>query len=223
MATQLDLQEQEQVDALKAFWAQYGNLITWTLTLALLAFVGYSFWQKHLRDQATQASVIYDELQRAAGAGDADRAGRVFGDLMDRYPRTLYALQGGLLAARVQSAKARSDAAAASLAWVAEHGDDEYQAVARLRWAGLLADGGKYDDALAQLDQVKLPAFAALASDRRGDVLLMKGRKDEAKVAYQAAWSGMDASVRYRAIVESKLTALAAAPAASATAPGVSK
>jgi hypothetical protein len=30
MATQLDLQEQEQLDALKAFWKQYGNLITWT-------------------------------------------------------------------------------------------------------------------------------------------------------------------------------------------------
>ena len=33
MATQLDLQEQEQLDALKAFWKQYGNLITWLLIL----------------------------------------------------------------------------------------------------------------------------------------------------------------------------------------------
>ena len=31
MATQLDLQEQEQLDALKAFWNKQGNLITWTL------------------------------------------------------------------------------------------------------------------------------------------------------------------------------------------------
>ena len=29
MATQLDLQEQEQLDALKAFWNKQGNLITW--------------------------------------------------------------------------------------------------------------------------------------------------------------------------------------------------
>ena len=28
MATSLDLQEQEQLDAVKAFWNQYGNLIT---------------------------------------------------------------------------------------------------------------------------------------------------------------------------------------------------
>ena len=31
MATQLDLQEQEQLDALKAFWNKHGNLITWAL------------------------------------------------------------------------------------------------------------------------------------------------------------------------------------------------
>jgi hypothetical protein len=34
MSTQLDLQEQEQLDALKAFWKTYGNLITWLLILA---------------------------------------------------------------------------------------------------------------------------------------------------------------------------------------------
>ena len=45
MATSLDLQEQEQVDALKAFWKQYGNLITWVLTLALAAFAAWNGWQ----------------------------------------------------------------------------------------------------------------------------------------------------------------------------------
>ena len=38
MATSLDLQEQEQLDALKAFWKQYGNLVTWVIILALWAF-----------------------------------------------------------------------------------------------------------------------------------------------------------------------------------------
>jgi predicted negative regulator of RcsB-dependent stress response len=216
MATQLDLQEQEQVDALKAFWSQYGNLITWTLTLALAAFAGYNYWQKHQRDQSALAGTMFDELERAAAAGDADKTGKVFGDLKEHYPRTIYAVQGGLLAARVQNDKAKPEAALASLAWVAEHGDDEYKAVARLRWAGLLADAKKYDEALAQLDLIKVPAFAALASDRRGDVLLIQGKKDAAKAAYLAAWNGMDATVKYRFVVESKLTALAAAPSASA-------
>jgi len=81
MAQQLDLQEQEQVDALKAFWKQYGNLITWTITLVLAVFAGWNFWLKHERDQAAQASTMYGELQAAATAGDAKRAGEIFGDM----------------------------------------------------------------------------------------------------------------------------------------------
>ena len=41
MATQLDLQEQEQLDALKAFWNKQGNLITWALVLVLGAFAAW--------------------------------------------------------------------------------------------------------------------------------------------------------------------------------------
>ena len=33
MATHLDLEEQEQLDQLKAFWKQHGNLVTWVLVL----------------------------------------------------------------------------------------------------------------------------------------------------------------------------------------------
>ena len=206
------------MDALKAFWQRYGNLITWTLTLALAGFAGWTWWQRHQRDQAVQASTMYDELERVAGAGDAARSAKVFADLKERFGSTTYAVQGGLLAAKVQADKALPAEAIASLAWVAEHGDDEYKAIARLRWAGLLIDGKKYDDAIALLEQVRQPAFAALAADRKGDALLAKGQKDAAKAAYQAAWSGMTADVKYRFVVEAKLTALAAAPAASAAA-----
>jgi hypothetical protein len=52
MATNLDLQEQEQIDAVKAFWGQYGNLITWTVTLVLVAFAGWNGWNWWQREQA---------------------------------------------------------------------------------------------------------------------------------------------------------------------------
>jgi hypothetical protein len=35
MAKHLDLEEQEQLDQLKHFWNQYGNLITWVLIAVL--------------------------------------------------------------------------------------------------------------------------------------------------------------------------------------------
>ncbi|MEP6505832.1 MAG: tetratricopeptide repeat protein [Betaproteobacteria bacterium] len=226
MAQQLDLQEQEQVDALKAFWAKYGNLITWTITLALAAFAGYNFWLKHERDQATQASTMYGELQTAAAAGDAKRAAQVFGDMKSRVPKTSYAQLGALLAAKVQADKGDVANATANLQWVADTGNEENAAVAHIRLAGLLADAKKYDEALKQLALVKPAAFAALVADRQGDIQLAQGQKDAATKAYKAAYDGLPATAQYRILVEAKLTALGAAPAASAasaTASGASQ
>ena len=44
MASPLDLQEQEQLHELNAFFNQNGNLITWTLTLALAGFAAWNGW-----------------------------------------------------------------------------------------------------------------------------------------------------------------------------------
>jgi predicted negative regulator of RcsB-dependent stress response len=222
MATPLDLQEQEQLDELKAFWKQFGNLITWTITLALVAFAAWNGWNWWQREQAGKATALYEELDRMAQSGDAAGVGRAFNDLKERFPRTLQAQQGALLAAKVQADKGQADAALASLAWVADSaGEDEYRVVARLRAAGLLMDQKKLDDALKQLDaaqQAKPREFDALIADRRGDVLAAQGKKAEASAAYQTAFKAMDSKLDYRRLVEAKLTAMGvvAEPAAAA-------
>jgi predicted negative regulator of RcsB-dependent stress response len=217
MATQLDLQEQEQVDALKAFWQQYGNLITWALVAALLVYAGITGWQWWQREQATHAGAMFDEFERALNAGDLDKTARVFADLKERYPRTAYAQQAGMLAAKVQFDKGLGDDARASLAWVIEHAvASDYKSLGRLRLAALLLEAKQYDEALKQLDAVPAGPYAALAADRRGDVLLAQGKKDDARAAYQQAFKSMDDKVEYRRLVDAKLTALGAAPAAAA-------
>ena len=91
------------------------------------------------------------------------------------YTPPAYTQQAGLLAAKVQSEKGKAADAIASLQWVAANGNPENAAVAHLRWAGLLADQKKYDEALKQLDAATNPAFQALVADRRGDILLAQG------------------------------------------------
>ena len=216
MAQQLDLQEQEQVDALKAFWAKYGNLIMWTVTLVLAFYAGWMFWQKQERDKALQASTMYGELKSAVDVGDDKRAAQIFGDMKSRYAKATYTQLGGLLAAKVQADKGDTANATANLQWVAENGNEENAAVAHMRLAGLLADGKKYDDALKQLALVKPASFAALVSDRRGDIEMAQGQKDAAVKAWKVAYDGLPETAQYRILVEAKLTALGAAPAASA-------
>ena len=227
MATHLDLQEQEQVDQLRDFWKQYGNLITWIVILALGGFAAWNGWNWWQREQAGKASAMFDELERAAQAGDAERSARVFTDLKDRFPRTAYAQQGALLAAKVQAENGQADAALASLAWASDNaGDEELRMVARLRAAGLLIDKKQYEAALAQLDAAAQGKYAkefdALLADRRGDVLLAQGKKDEARKAFDAAYKAIDEKLEYRRLIEAKLTALGAAPAPAASAAAAS-
>ena len=221
MATSLDLQEQEQLDALKAFWKQYGNLVTWVLILVLGAYAGWNGWNWWQRDQGTKAGAMFEELDRAVLSGDAERAARVFADLKERYAGTAFAAQGGLLTARLQFDKGQADAARATLTWVATSaGDDDLRQIARLRLAGALLDAKQHDEALRQLDEVKSPQLQALAADRRGDVLLAQGKPAEAVKTYQAAYAGLDPKLDYRRLVEAKLVSLGAAPvAAAASAP----
>ncbi len=216
MAQQLDLQEQEQVDALKAYWARYGNLIMWAVTLLLALFAGYNYWMKLQRDKSSAASTMYGELKTAADAGDAKRAAQIFGDMQSKAPRTTFAQLGALLLAKTQADTGDAANATANLQWVADNGNDENAAVAHMRLAGLLADSKKYDAALKQLALVKPASFAPLVSDRRGDIELAQGQDDAATKAYKVAYDGLPAAAQYRILVEAKLTRLGAAPAASA-------
>jgi predicted negative regulator of RcsB-dependent stress response len=229
MANNLDLEEQEQLAELKHFWNQYGNLITWVLIAvfgAIAAFNGWNYWQ---RTQAAQASALFDEIDRAAGAGETARVERAFADIKDKFPRTAFAHQSGLLAARVMAKGGNRDGAKAALTWVAEHASDEgYQAVARLRLAELFVDAKQYDEALKQLNETYPPEFEALAADRRGDVDSLQGKKAEAKGEYLKAYKGLPEDSDYRRLVEVKLTALGVdvrelAPAPAAAASGAAK
>ena len=217
MATQLDLEEQEQLDQLKAFWNQYGNLITTVLVIAVGAYLAWLGWNAWQRDQGAKAGSMYDELDRAAQAGDAARANSIFGDMKERYPRTAFTGQAGLLAAKTAADKGQLDAARTDLAWVAESASEgAYRTVARLRLGGILLEQRKYDEALKALDGIDDSEFAALAADRRGDILAAEGKTDEAKAAYQKAWAAMDAKVDYRRVIEAKINVLGASPGPAA-------
>ena len=101
--------------------------------------------------------------------------------------------------------------------------DDEYRALAHLRLSALALDKKGYDEALKQVDAIKSPEFAALANDRRGDILLAQGKKAEAIKAFDAAWKALGEQLDYRRVVEAKLTSLGAAPAADKPASGVAQ
>lgn len=219
MAKPLDLQEQEQLDDIRHFWKKYGNLITWVMIAVFGSIAAWNGWQYWQRSQAVQAAAIYDEVERAAQAGDISRVERAFADIKDKFGRTAYAQQAGLLTAKVQVEKGGSDAAKASLAWVAERASDPgYQAVARLRLAAIAIDAKAYDEALRHLEGGFPPEFAGLVADRRGDVYQLQGKRAEAVAEYGKAYQLLDPRSEYRRVVEIKLGALGGDPKSLVTA-----
>ena len=213
MANQLDLEEQEQLDQLKHFWKQYGNAITWALIAILGAFAcwnGYQYWQ---RSQAAQAAAMFDEVERVVKSGDPARMDRVFTDIRSRFGSTTYAQQAGLLVAKQYYSAGNAQAAKSVLTWVVDNASDPgYQALAKLRLAAVLMDSKSFDEALRQLTGSFPANFEALVADRKGDILILQGKKPEALVEYRKAYKGFDESTEYRRLVEVKLNSLGVDP-----------
>ncbi len=213
MANQLDLEEQEQLDQLKHFWKQYGNAITWALIVVLGAFAGWNLYQYWQRSQASQAAAMYDEVERVVKSADTAKIDRVFADIKDRFASTTYAQQAGLLVAKQYYSAGNIEAAKSALSWVADKSSDPgYQAVAKLRLAGVLMESKAFDEALKQLTGSFPANFEALVADRKGDILLLQGKKKEAIAEYGKAYKSFDERTDYRRLVEVKLNSLGVDP-----------
>lgn len=222
-----DHEEQEQLDSLKAFWNQYGNLLTWVLIILLGAYAGYNYWRYHQRTQAAEASELYDKVQTAALAEPADNAKvlKAATDIESKYGSTAYAPMAALLAAKSAFEANDLKTAKAQLQWAADHGGDEYKSLAKLRITGILLDEKAYDEALKMLDGEFLPQYASAVADRRGDILVAQNKLEDARKAYIAALAAMGKSDPGRSLVQAKLESIggtapakpadAAAPAAA--------
>lgn len=188
-----DLEEQEQLDELKTWWAQNGNLVTSTVLAVALAFAGWQGWNWWQRNQSVQAAAIYGVLERAATMHDAKKARDATGELTDKFSMTSYAGMAALLSAKMQVEAGDLKTAKLQLAWAVDNArEKELRDLARLRLAGVLLDEKAYDEALKQLAIEPAAPFAARYAELKGDILAAQGKADEAKNAYQAALAKVD-------------------------------
>lgn len=191
----LDLEEQEQVEELKAWWKQHGTLITAVVLAVALGFAGWQGWRWYQSSQAAQASMLYETLAKAAQANDAKALRDAAGTLVESYPRTLYASMGALVAARYHFDRSDLKGAKAQLQWVIERApSQDFKDLARLRLAAVLLDEKAYDEALKTLEAKPAAAYEAQYAALRGDVLLAKNQIEPAKGAYKLALEKADGS-----------------------------
>ncbi len=202
--------EQESIEGLKAWWAQWGNALTWVvLAIALVAagWNGWNYWQRH---QAAEAAVLYDQVQQAVTVGDKAQVARVAGDMEDKFGGTAYAQMTALAAAKALYAAGDEAGAKAQLQWTVDHAkDDEFKQIAKLRLASLLLDDKAYDQGLALLADPQSDAFKGVVANGRGDLLAAQGKRADARTAYQLALDSLPKSdTSTRQLIQFKLDAL---------------
>lgn len=206
-----DLEEQEKLDALRDWWAQYGTLLVILACVAAAAVAGWRGWQWYQGHQASQAMGYFEALESAVAQNNDEALERVKAasqTLRDDFPKSGYTSRGLLLAAESLQEQNDLDGAADQLRWLIRNSPDTALVnLARLRLAGILLEQKQFDDALTQLENPP-QAFKGLYADRRGDILYAQGDAQAAAQAWRDAVSELGEDPLAQ-IVQLKLDALA--------------
>jgi predicted negative regulator of RcsB-dependent stress response len=208
----LDSHEQEQLEALKAWWIENRNQLLGMLLIVVVAMGGWRGWQYYQRQQADEAATLYQQFIEQLAGKDVKRVNDAAAAVTDRFASTAYAARAALLAAQVNEQGKDPARAKTQLQWVIDHaGESTLKDVARLRLAAVLLDEKNYADALKLLDAKHPDSFDGLYADLRGDVLSAQGKIDEARSSYKLAYEKIDAQSMYRNLIQMKLDALGTA------------
>lgn len=204
-----DLQEQEQIDSLKAFWNQWGKWVAAAVAGLALGYLGYKAYNLYQARQIEASAALYVSVEQAARSQDLAAAKRAAQGIEAEYPASPYAARAAFLAARTAFDKNDLDFARAQLTWAATHAKEPaLVALAQLRLASVLLDQKQYDAAIAQLNRAHDASFDALYYDAKGDVFTLKGDKGAARDAYKAALAKMAGDSPSHQYVQTKLDAL---------------
>lgn len=207
MATHYE--DEAQVDALKKWWKDNWLAIATGLGLGLGAVFGWEAYKYFGDRQATAASQMYDDLLKSLERDDLAGAEAIAAALRERHARSVYASTAELRLAERAVREGRLEEAASRLGQVAVTAKDQGLAhLARLRLARVEVQQGRLDEALARLaDPPK--GFEALYLELRGDVLLLKGQRAEARQAFESALAALEPNAPHRGLLELKLADLA--------------
>jgi predicted negative regulator of RcsB-dependent stress response len=180
--------EEQQVEALKAWWNENGRAIITGVVLGATLIGGWTFWQARVESQAVLASDRFSQTLEAINSSDTDAATALADGLQDDQPDSLYSSYANLAAARADIENDNLSSAAERLKWVASNAPQtDVQLIAKVRLARVQGALGDASAGLASLPSTFPDAFVGLVEEARGDLLLIKGDPDAARTAYESA------------------------------------
>jgi len=206
-----DLEQQEQMAALKAFWGTYGKLISLTLSMIILVSASFTAWDFYKQSRLKKASELLLSLEQNIENQKIESAILIIDELEKSFPNFLQRGLGGLILSKALVFDDRKDDAEVQLRKLINHKDLGIYWVARIRLAGLLLDMNKPAEAIDILPESSPENWSGIVNDRRGDVFLALGKKDNARGAWikaLEAYSKDSADIQATKMVERKIATI---------------
>jgi predicted negative regulator of RcsB-dependent stress response len=202
--------EDEQLEAIKEWWAENGRSVVFGVVLGLGGIFGWRAWQAHLVERSEQAAALFEEMMIASRSGEDDKVRKAGEQLAAEYDNTPYAVFARLLQARLAAENNDLAAAGEHLRWALDHNDEApLDREIRLRLARIRLALKDYDGALALLNAVKEPGgYASAWHELRGDIEATRGNEEAARSAYEQALAARAGNAVDARPLELKLEAL---------------
>ena len=204
----LDLEEQEQVDELKALWKKYGSYVTKGAIAFIVLYGLFQGWGYYQNKQSLSASELYQSIT-VLDEKNTKEIMQKTQKLIDDYSGTPYAGRAAILFAKASYAEGSKDKAKEKLEWASTHAKESATvSIALIQLGQILLEDKKYDEALKKANDVDNEGYLGLSNDLKGDVLNAMGKKEDAKKAYQEALKRFGPKDPYARFTQEKLEAL---------------
>lgn len=195
------LSEEEQLARLRSWWQNNGIALLVGVVLVVAGVFGWRWYQDREEQKLFDASARYAEFLTASGAAREALAEQIVSEGSGTaYPAFV-------LLHQADAAVADGDAEAAErfLGQAIEAASGpELADAARLRLARVLFDGGRDDEALRLLGEIRGSGWQALAAELQGDIQLAGGDRALAHDSYLTARSYVPAGEQ-RPVLEMKI------------------
>ena len=204
----LDLEEQEQVDELKALWKKYGAYITRGVIAFFVLYGLFQGWGYYQTKQSLGASELYQSIVVLDEKNTKDILEKSQ-KLIDDFSGTPYAGRAAILFAKASYLDGNKDKAKEKLDWATSHAKESAtESIALIQLGQILVEEKNYEDALKKVNDVENEGYLGLSNDLKGDILNAMGKKEEAKKAYQEALKRFGPKDPYAKFTQEKLESL---------------
>ncbi|MGM9454163.1 YfgM family protein [Legionella bozemanae] len=180
--------EEEQLESIKKWWKQYGNLVTVVLSLILFGIAGYRYLHWHQAKITQQASVAYEQMMVALSNQNIKGVRAYANELIHQHGSTVYADAAHLTLAKIYVSKNKLDTATDELKAVATNSKmPALKQIAKIRMARIFAAEKSYTNALNELSSIDDKTYLPVINELKGDIYGATGQYQEAMSSYKLA------------------------------------